>query len=149
MPDPQATFNIVRTQLEAVGLKVQPVADQWDPDYLEKIQGTPGHGIHLLGWTGDYNDTDNFLGVFFGRPSNEWGFDNQEIFDALDEARSLPTVEEQTPVYQDINRMIMDYLPGVPLAHPVPSLAFAPRVEGYEPSPVQDEVWNTITLTDE
>jgi peptide/nickel transport system substrate-binding protein len=149
MPDPQATFNIVRTQLEAVGLKVQPVADQWDPDYLEKIQGTPGHGIHLLGWTGDYNDTDNFLGVFFGRPSNEWGFDNQEIFDALDEARSLPTVEEQTPVYEDINRMIMDYLPGVPLAHPVPSLAFAPRVEGYEPSPVQDEVWNTITLTDE
>ena len=37
----------------------------------------------------------------------------------------------------------MDFLPGVPLAHPVPSLAFAPDVEGFQPSPVQDEVWNT------
>ncbi|WP_345267726.1 ABC transporter substrate-binding protein [Nocardioides nanhaiensis] len=146
MPDPEATYNILRTQLEAVGLEITPTADQWDPDYLEKIQGTPDHGIHLLGWTGDYNDTDNFLGVFFGTEQNEWGFDNPELFTALREARELPTVEEQTPAYEEINRQVMEFLPGVPLAHPVPSLAFAPGVEGYEPSPVQDEVWNSITV---
>ena len=146
MPDPEATYNILRTQLEAVGLEITPTADQWDPDYLEKIQGTADHGIHLLGWTGDYNDTDNFLGVFFGAESNEWGFDNPELFSALREARALPTVEEQTPAYEAINQQVMEYLPGVPLAHPVPSLAFAPGVEGYEPSPVQDEVWNSITV---
>jgi peptide/nickel transport system substrate-binding protein len=28
----------------------------------------------------------------------------------------------------------------------VPSLAFAPEVKGYQPSPVQDEVWNTVTV---
>ena len=66
MPQPEDTFNVVRAQLEAVGLKIKPTADQWSPDYLEKIQGTSKHGLHLLGWTGDYNDTDNFLGVFFG-----------------------------------------------------------------------------------
>ena len=76
MPQPEDTFNVIRTQLEAVGLNIKPTADQWDPDYLEKIQGTKNHGIHLLGWTGDYNDTDNFLGVFFGAKTTEWGFDN-------------------------------------------------------------------------
>jgi peptide/nickel transport system substrate-binding protein len=146
MPSPEDTFNVIRTQLEAVGLTIKPTADQWDPDYLEKIQGTPDHGIHLLGWTGDYNDTDNFLGVFFGAKSNEWGFENQEIFDALSEARGIPTTEEQEPLYQEINRQVMDFLPGVPLAHPVPSLAFSPDVEGYQQSPVQDEVWNVVTL---
>jgi peptide/nickel transport system substrate-binding protein len=146
MPSPEDTFNVIRTQLEAVGLKIKPTADQWDPDYLEKIQGTPDHGIHLLGWTGDYNDTDNFLGVFFGAKSSEWGFENQEIFDALNDARTIPLPEEQEPVYQDINAQIMDYLPGVPLAHPVPSLAFSPDVEGYQQSPVQDEVWNVISM---
>ena len=146
MPQPEDTFNVIRTQLEAVGLKIKPTADQWSPDYLEKIQGTSNHGIHLLGWTGDYNDTDNFLGVFFGTKTSEWGFDNPEIFDALKEARALPTPEEQEPLYEDINRQVMDYLPGVPLAHPVPSLAFSPDVEGYQQSPVQDEVWNVITL---
>ena len=50
---------------------------------------------------------------------------------------------------EEANRLIMDFLPGVPIAHPVPSLAFAPHVDGYEPSPVQDEVWNMVTLTEE
>ena len=146
MPQPEDTFNVIRTQLQAVGLKVKPTADQWDPDYLEKIQGTSKHGLHLLGWTGDYNDTDNFLGVFFGTATDEWGFTNQKLFDDLKQARGLPTVEEQKPVYEKINQEVMDYLPGVPLAHPVPSLAFSPDVQGYQPSPVQDEVWNTISL---
>ncbi|MCW2813648.1 MAG: transporter substrate-binding protein [Nocardioides sp.] len=148
MPDPEATFNILSTQLEAVGLKIKPTADQWDPDYLEKIQGTPDHGIHLLGWTGDYNDTDNFVGVFFGTEQPEWGFANPELFDKLRQAREIPTVEEQTPLYEEINADVMEFLPGLPLAHPVPSLAFAPGVEGYTASPVQDEVWNQVTVSE-
>lgn len=146
MPQPEDTFNVIRTQLEAVGLNIKPVADQWDPDYLEKIQGTKDHGIHLLGWTGDYNDTDNFLGVFFGAKSNEWGFENQKIFGDLDKARAIPTPEEQEPLYEDINREVMEYLPGVPLGHPVPSLAFDSSVKGFQQSPVQDEPWNTISV---
>ena len=148
MPAPEDTFNVIRSQLEAVGLKIKPTADQWDPDYLNKIQGTPDHGIHLLGWTGDYNDADNFLGVFFGQETSEWGFDNKQLFSDLSEARNLPTPEEQEPKYEAINKEIMEYLPGVPLAHPVPSLAFAPGVTGFTPSPVQDEVFNTITISE-
>ena len=146
MPAPGDTFNAIRSQLQEVGIKVKPQADKWDPDYLDKIQGTKNHGIHLLGWTGDYNDTDNFLGVFFGRKSSEWGFNNPELFTALQEARGLPTVEEQTPVYEEINRQVMEFLPGVPIASPVPSLGFAPEVKGYEPSPVQDEPWNLVSV---
>ena len=40
MPSPADTFNVIRSQLEAVGLKIKPTADRWDPDYLNKIQGT-------------------------------------------------------------------------------------------------------------
>ncbi|MBA2444758.1 MAG: ABC transporter substrate-binding protein [Nocardioidaceae bacterium] len=146
MPSPGDTFNAIRSQLEAVGITVKPSADVWDPDYLDKISGSKDHGIHLLGWTGDYNDTDNFLGVFFGRKSSEWGFDNPELFQALNDARGLPTVEEQIPVYEEINRQVMEFLPGIPLASPVPSLGFAPNVKGYVPSPVQDEPWNLVSV---
>ena len=48
--------------------------------------------------------------------------------------------------YEAANAAIMDYLPGVPLAHPVPSLAFKDDVKNYPASPVQDEVFNVITL---
>ena len=146
MPSAGDTFNAIRSQLEEAGIKVKPQADKWDPDYLDKIQGTKDHGIHLLGWTGDYNDPDNFLGVFFGRKSSEWGFDNPKLFKALEEARGIPVVEDQLPVYQEINRQVMEFLPGIPLASPVPSLGFAPEVKGYQPSPVQDEPWNLVSI---
>ena len=44
--------------------------------------------------------------------------------------------------------MVAEFIPGVPLAHPVPSLAFAPGVEGYPESPVNDEVFTDIVLTE-
>lgn len=146
MPDPVATMNVISTQLEEVGITVNPVADPWDPDYLEKMQGTADHDIHLLGWTGDYNDTDNFLGVFFGSENMEFGFDNPDIFDALTEARGIPVAEEQIPLYEDITREVMEFLPGVPIASPVPTIALGENVSGYVPSPVQDEVWSGVVV---
>jgi peptide/nickel transport system substrate-binding protein len=146
MPSPADTFNVLRSQLEKVGLKIKPVADVWSPDYLDKVTGSADHGIHLLGWTGDYNDSDNFVGVFFGTQTDEFGFANKELFQKLEQARGLPTLEEQTPLYEEINRDVMEFLPGVPIAHPAPSLAFGPDVEGYTPSPVNDEVWNNVTV---
>jgi peptide/nickel transport system substrate-binding protein len=148
MPAPVDTMQEIRAQLEDVGITVKPTPDQWDPDYLSRIQATPDHDIHLLGWTGDYNDTDNFLGVFFGAQTDEWGFDNKALFDSLTEARGVPVVEDQIPLYEDINNEVMEYLPGIPIAHPVPTLAFGENVVGYVPSPVQDEVWSQVVVTE-
>jgi peptide/nickel transport system substrate-binding protein len=147
MPSPEDIYTSLKAQLEAVGIKVTPVASKWNPDYLNLIQGGSSHGIHLLGWTGDYNDPDNFVGVFFGGKANEWGFDNPELFKALKEARETGDAAAQKAKYEEINKMIADFVPGVPLTHAPPSLAFGKGVQGYTPSPVQDEVWNLVTIS--
>lgn len=147
MPNPEQIFTNLQSQLQAVGIVVNPVSNEWG-EYLDLIQGGAQHGIHLLGWTGDYNDPDNFVGTFFGGASNEWGFDNAELFSALTSARGLATEAEQDPAYQAVNEQIAQFLPGVPLANPVPTLAFASRVTSYPASPVQDEVYNEITLSE-
>jgi len=148
MPNPEQIFTNLASQLEAVGITVAPTGNEWNPAYLDRIQGGADHGLHLLGWTGDYNDTDNFVGVFFGQASNEWGFDNPELFSALTEARGIADIEEQTVKYKEINEMIAEFNPGIPLAHPAPSLAFDPRVTSYPASPVNDEVFNQIELSE-
>ncbi len=150
MPTPEDTFQVLKSQLEAAGITITPVSKKWSPDYLDMTKtesGAKERDIHLLGWTGDYNDPDNFLGVFFGTKTFEWGFDNKSLFADLKAARELPSVEEQTPKYEKISEDIATFVPGVPLAHPAPSLAFAKGVEGYVASPVQDEVWNNVTVT--
>lgn len=148
MPNPEQIFTVLSSQLTEAGVQITPQTDAWSPEYLDRITGSPDHGIHLLGWTGDYNDTDNFVGVFFGTASNEWGFDNPELFAALQEARGIPNIDDQTSVYEQINEMVATFIPGVPLAHPAPTLAFSPRVQSFPASPVNDEVFNEIVLTE-
>ncbi|GAA0289847.1 ABC transporter substrate-binding protein [Kineococcus aurantiacus] len=148
MPNPETIYNAINQQLSAAGITTTPVAEQWTPNYLGTVQGGSNHGLHLLGWTGDYNDPDNFIGVFFGAATNEWGFNDPGLFEALAAARTVTSEDEQESAYQDINEQIMTLLPGIPIASPVPSLAFAEGVEGYTASPVQDEVWNTVTVAD-
>ena len=121
MPTPEDTFQVLKSQLEAAGIKITPVSAKWSPDYLDMTKteaGAKKRDIHLLGWTGDYNDPDNFLGVFFGAKTFEWGFDNKELFADLKAARELPTVEEQTPVYEKISEDIATFAPGRPAGPP-------------------------------
>ncbi|MHA3947601.1 ABC transporter substrate-binding protein [Cellulomonas bogoriensis] len=148
MPTPEQVFQAISADLEDAGITVNAVPEPWAPDYLDRVTGTEDHGLHLLGWTGDYNDTYNFIGVFFGARSVEWGFDDPELFEMIGEARYQTSVEDQVAAYEAANVAIMERLPGVPIAHPVPSLAFSPDVHGYPASPVQDEVYNVITLDD-
>ena len=64
------------------------------------------------------------------------------------DARYVADIDEQKTAYEAANAELLEFLPGIPLAHPVPSLAFKDDVKGYPASPVQDEVYNVITLGD-
>jgi peptide/nickel transport system substrate-binding protein len=153
MPDPAAIFQVVSQNLEDAGFVIQPTALPWNPDYLNAVQAG-GADIHLLGWTGDYNDAYNFIGTFFaakadGLAKEEFGaFDNQEIFDALAAADAEPDPAARTELYQEANRLIMDYLPGVPISHSPPALVVAENVQGLEPSPLTAEDFSTVSLTE-
>ncbi|WP_291278308.1 ABC transporter substrate-binding protein [Galactobacter sp.] len=146
MPTPADTYTNIAQQLEKVGIKVTPKPMKWT-EYTSYVQGSEKHGLHLLGWTGDYNDTDNFVGVFFNGKKPEFGFENEQLFKDLDEARTMSDEDAQTKKYEDINKEISKFVPAVPLAHPVPTLAFNSRVSSYPASPVQDEVYSEVELS--
>ena len=147
MPDPKRNFEAFASDLDAVGFKVKPRAAPWSPDYL----GLALNGkcpLYLLGWTGDFGDADNFVGTFFQTPQKAWGFDNQELFDLLDNAEAETDLEERTGLYEEANRMIADFIPGVPYVHTKPALAFTACVQGYEPSPVSLEPFSIVSMGD-
>jgi peptide/nickel transport system substrate-binding protein len=147
MPDAAAIYEAISADLEEVGITVKATPEPWSPTYLDTIQGSENHGLHLLGWTGDYNDTYNFIGTFFGAESSEWGFNDPDLFKSLSDAR-YADVDQQEAQYKAANEAVMEFLPGVPLASPVPSLAFTEQVQDYPVSPVQDEVYNLITFSE-
>ncbi|MDR2254458.1 MAG: ABC transporter substrate-binding protein [Arthrobacter sp.] len=146
MPTPADTFTNISQQLAKVGIKVEAKPMKWT-QYIPKIQNSEDHGLHLLGWTGDYNDPDNFVGVFFNGEKQEFGFKDESLFKNLDDARQMSDEAAQTAKYSEILKQISQVQPAVPVAHPVPTLAFNPRVTEYPASPVQDEVYNMVKLS--
>jgi peptide/nickel transport system substrate-binding protein len=149
MPDPKRNFEGFRRSLEQSGFEVVPHTAPWDPDYLGRVdEGTAGH-LNLIGWTGDFADADNFVGVFFQSFSPQWGFRNQEIFDILDRAEAESDEAERERLYQEANRMIMEFLPGVPYAHSEPALGFRADVQGYVPSPTTNEEFAPVFFGEE
>ncbi|MGY1827469.1 MULTISPECIES: ABC transporter substrate-binding protein [unclassified Blastococcus] len=151
LPDPAAMFQVIAEDLREVGLNIEPVALQWNPDYLQAVQAGQAD-IHLLGWTGDYNDAYNFIGTFFAEDQNnqasaEFGaFSAPEIFQALAEADAEPDPANRTELYQEANRLIKEYLPAVPISHSPPALVVADNVQGLEPSPLTAEDFSTVSL---
>jgi peptide/nickel transport system substrate-binding protein len=146
MPNPQANFQAFQADLTAAGFNVVPKSAPWNPEYLDTVN-TGGAGLYLLGWTGDFGDPDNFVGTFFRTDQPAWGVIPDEIQAQLEEARVETDQDARTALYEEANRAIMEYLPGVPYIHTSPRLVFASNVEGFEPSPVSIEEFSRVSLS--
>ena len=144
MPDPARNFQAFAASLNKSGFKVIPKSAPWRPDYVGRVQAGTAGALNLIGWTGDFGDPDNFVGTFFRTKQGQWGFDNPKLFALLNKALAEPNAAKRKVMYQQANRMIMNFLPGVPYAHTKPALAFQSNVVGYKPSPVSLEPFSTV-----
>jgi len=153
MPDPGAIFEIISQNLTDAGFTIEPVALVWNPDYLDAVSSGQAD-IHLLGWTGDYDDAYNFIGTFFDAKAGGiskldfGGYANEDIFAQFAEADAEPDPDVREGLYQQLNRDIMEFLPGVPISHSPPALVVAENVDGLVPSPLTAENFATVVFTD-
>ncbi len=151
MPDPQSIYNAVKADWEAIGVTVNPVAKPWAGGYLDGVQQGSAPA-YLLGWTGDYNGADNFLGAFFAGDDNEFGTGEyewaQDLQDGLRAADAEADPANRTELYQQLNADIMEWLPGFPISHSPPALVVGPKVQGLVPSPLTAEDFSTVTISE-
>jgi peptide/nickel transport system substrate-binding protein len=143
MPDPKSVFTALKADLEAVGITVKETSKDWNGGYLDGVEAHQAD-LFLLGWTGDYNTPDNFIGGFFTRTTNRfntaaasWG---QTLADSLTAADAIPDETQRNAAYDDINKKLMsDYLPAIPISSSPPALVLAANLQGITPSPLTDE----------
>lgn len=139
MPNPKDLFELVSADLQAAGITVEPIPLKWSPDYLNATTSGSEHDLHFLGWTGDYGDGYNFIGTFFDRQKDEWGFNNPELFAQFKDADTTADPASRVEKYKGLNKTIMDFLPGVPISHSPPAIVFGKDVTGIKASPLTDE----------
>ncbi|NDU78127.1 ABC transporter substrate-binding protein, partial [Actinomadura sp. DSM 109109] len=149
MPNPKNNFEAMAASLNKSGFKVVPKTAPWDPDYLGRVDEGNAGALHLIGWTGDFADADNFIGTFFQTPQKAWGTTTTpltKIQDLLNQGEEEVDEAKRESIYQEANRKIMTELPGVPYAHSKPALAFSAKVQGYEASPTTNESFAPVTI---
>ena len=150
MPSPNLNFAAFKASLERSGFEVRGVSEPWRPDYVKHVnEGSGGH-LNLIGWTGDYADADNFVGTFFQSANPQFGLTRQGahgvIAKLLDRAEAEVNQAKRITLYKRINRLIAEFIPGVPYAHSTPGVAVESRVRNYKASPVGTERFYGITI---
>ncbi|WP_299166641.1 ABC transporter substrate-binding protein [uncultured Arthrobacter sp.] len=148
LSSPEKVYAELSRQLTAAGFNIQPVPTEWSEGYLETVQNEDNRAFHLLGWSGSYQDPDNFVGALFGSYSKEFAYRDNQLFSKIARAVTLPGGEERVAAYQDISESIAVDIPAVPLAFPISAAVVSPRVLSYPVSPVMHEVFNSIDLAD-
>lgn len=138
MPSPPEIFEILKANLQAVGITVNDKPMKWAPDYLDATDAGKCP-LYIVGWTGDYNEAYNFIGTWFAVYDTGWGFKNDKLFADMAAVSKEPDKAKRIEMYKALNNEIMTYLPGVPLTSSPPSLAFAPNVNPPTTSPLTQE----------
>ena len=151
MPDPKSIFAAFKSDLEAVGVKVEETSKPWNGGYLDGVTARQPD-IFLLGWTGDYNTPDNFIGTFFTDTDNRFSTEDAEwgktLSDALRAADAEPDQATRDQMYVELNKQLVgEYLPAIPISHSPPALVLGPNVQGVTASPLTDEKFNNVTIT--
>lgn len=151
MPDPQKIYEALRGDLEAVGIKVQVNTKPWNGGYLDTVDNG-GYDAWLLGWTGDYNSADNFIGTFFANlKANDFHTSatsyGAQLSKDLDAADGIVDEGQRNAAYEKVNQQIMEQdLPGLAISHSPPALVVSEKVKGLIASPLTAETFSTVTV---
>ncbi|MFV2118227.1 ABC transporter substrate-binding protein [Streptomyces sp. Act-28] len=145
MPAPQDMFELMKSDLEKAGITVTPKPMKWAPDYLDATEAG-ACDLHMLGWTGDFNDGYNFIGTWFAKYDKQWGFKEAGVFDAVNAGSKIGEPAKRVDAYKKANEVIMEYLPGLPISSSPPAIAFGKNVNPPKVSPLTQENFAEVSF---
>jgi len=145
-PTPKPIAEAFAAELSDIGIKVNLQTKDWAA-YLDDRKQAPGFESFMLGWTGDYGDPDNFYYAHFGPGATsdlgEWK--NEEVIKLLDQGRATGNQEERAKIYTQVDEILYQEAVRLPIVHSQPLLAKRKNVDGWIPSPLGVEPFDTLS----
>lgn len=147
LPLPERTFAQISEDLAKVGIRIKPRPIAWTDGYVKTVQSSEFNGLHLLGFSGGYRSADDFFSGILANKANEFGYKSALLDSQILLARSIPSGEERTNAYASILKTLDEDLPLLPLVFPISALAFNGNVTFYPPSPMLNECYADVQMT--
>jgi peptide/nickel transport system substrate-binding protein len=151
MPDPQGIAQAIAQDLQAIGLTVNLKTEDWHGGYI--TDATNGKfPLYLFGWTCDWAGADNFLytawfGWQNGQPNAQYAWNNSQANDLMLKALQEPTQDAANADWGQVQDLLAQDLPMVPIVNSTPPGAYTSKVHGFVPAGNGIEYFNTVWLT--
>ena len=127
--------SFIARELEDIGLKVQVEIVQKSLllEYTAKSQALFFRGS----WIADYPDAENYLSVFYGKnpaPPNYTRYKNKAFDDLYEEALLVTNDSIRLNLYQQLDQMVINDAPVVPLWYDEVVRLVNPNIKGFQPN---------------
>ncbi|MFM0021821.1 ABC transporter substrate-binding protein [Paraburkholderia azotifigens] len=144
-PNARLMAEMLQADWAKIGVKTKIVTYEWG-EYIRR--GHSGeHEAMLIGWTGDYGDPDNWLGVLLGCDAvngsnfSKWCY--KPFDDLIKAARSTTDTATRTKDYTEAQQIFKDQVPFTPIAHSTVYQPLSKAVTGFKIDPFgPTQFWN-------
>jgi dipeptide transport system substrate-binding protein len=136
-PNARLMAEMLQSDWAKIGVKVNIVTFEWG-EYIRRAHAGEHEAI-LIGWTGDYGDPDNWLGVLLGCDSvkgsnfSKWCY--KPFDDLITAARSTTDLSQRTKDYMEAQVIFKDQVPFTPIAHSTVYQPISKEVTGFKIDP--------------
>lgn len=122
--------------LEGLGIKLE-ISKIPNKDYLKANNIAKCH-IFVGRWIADTGDPDNYLQPLFNynNQTNATRYNNHEVVELMNRAKEIINPNKKMEIYKDIQNIIIDDCPLVPIYHPRTALASKKNIVGARLSPL-------------
>jgi dipeptide transport system substrate-binding protein len=118
-PNARLMAEMIQADWARIGVKARIVTFEWG-EYIRRARAGE-HDALLIGWTGDYGDPDDWLGVLLGcdavQGSNFAKWCYKPFDDLIKQARATTDTAERTAKYMEAQTIFKDQVPFTPIAH--------------------------------
>lgn len=149
LPNPTRAAELIKGDLERIGLKVQIVTNDWGTHLAKTRNGE--HQMALLGWISDNGDPDNFLGVLLSSATAKKGsalnisfYKNPKFDELIDRAKVELNPEKRAALYREAQEIVHADSPMIPLAHVRDTVAMRKYVQNLRLAATGDIIFRTV-----
>jgi peptide/nickel transport system substrate-binding protein len=145
-PTPKPIGEAFAADLNAVGIRVTLKTKDWAA-YLTDRRKPPGYQSFMLGWTADYGDPDSFYYALYGPGATDdiGNWRNDRFLQVLNQARATGNQSARAKFYAELDEILHREVLRLPIVHSQPLLAKRKPVDGWIPSPLGSDPFETIS----
>jgi ABC-type transport system substrate-binding protein len=111
--------EFIQKCMEKIGIRIKVVENIF-PALVKKIN-TKSTMLHVIGWSADYPDAENFLQLFYG-PNQPGGvgsnFNDPTFNSCYETVASMPDSPARTMLYEQLNQIVGENVPAICMVHP-------------------------------